>query len=241
MKFSFILMCLFLKLELKEKYEEVLKFIQDERKKDFLNFKMSFGLIEGKFPEIEGKIKDAIALANQLSAVLSKGLNGNPRHCKRFLNSLSMRITMAKIKGIDLDKKVLSKLMLLEYFKDNVFKELGEMQSLENGLPEELKLIESDKWDKIEKLKLWKEDDWFRNWTKIEPKLNATNLQPYFYFTRESLQLRNTSETQQLSIEAENVLTGLLSGGDSARGEALKKATQISDFEALQILKNYYF
>jgi predicted KAP-like P-loop ATPase len=234
---QFYIMCLLLKHELKDKYEEVLKFIQDERKKDFLNFKMSFGLIEGKFPDIEGKIKDVIALTNQLSAVLSKGLNGNPRHCKRFLNSLSMRITMAKIKGIDLDKKVLSKLMLLEYFKDNVFKELGEMQSLENGLPEELKIIESDKWDKIEKLKLWKDDDWFRNWSKIEPKLSTTNLQPYFYFTRESLQLRNTSETQQLSIEAENVLTGLLSGGDSAREEALKKAKQISDFEALQILK----
>lgn len=234
---QFYIMCLLLKHELKDKYEDVLKFIQDERKKDFLNFKMSFGLIEGKFPDIEGKIKDVIALANQLSAVLSKGLNGNPRHCKRFLNSLSMRITMAKIKSIDLDKKVLSKLMLLEYFKDNVFKELGEMQSLENGLPDELKLIEGDKWDKIEKLKLWKDDDWFRNWTKIEPKLSTTNLQPYFYFTRESLQLRNTAETQQLSIEAENVLTGLLSGGDSAREEALKKAKQISDFDALQILK----
>jgi len=234
---QFYIMCLLLKHELKDKYEEVLKFIQDERKKDFLNFKMTFGLIEGKFPDIEGKIKDVIALANQLSAVLSKGLNGNPRHCKRFLNSLSMRITMAKIKGIDLDKKVLSKLMLLEYFKDNVFKELGEMQSLENGLPEELKLIEGDKWDNVEKLKLWKDDDWFRNWSKIEPKLSTTNLQPYFYFTRESLQLRNTAETQQLSIEAETVLTELLSGGDSARGEALKKAKRISDFEALQILK----
>lgn len=232
---QFYIMCLLLKHELKEKYDEVLKFIQDERKKDFLNFKMSFGLIEGKFPDIEGKIKDVIALANQLSAVLSKGLNGNPRHCKRFLNSLSMRITMAKIKGIELDKKALSKLMLLEYFKDNVFKELGEMQSLENGLPEELKLIEGDKWEKIEKLKLWKDDDWFRNWSKIEPKLSTTNLQPYFYFTRESLQLRNTTETQQLSIEAERVLTGLLSGSDSAREEALKKAKQISDFEALQI------
>ena len=148
-----------------------------------------------------------------------------------------MRITMAKIKGIDLDKKVLSKLMLLEYFKDNVFKEIGEMQSLENGLPEELKLIENDKWDKIEKLKLWKEDDWFRNWSKIDPKLSETNLQPYFYFTRESLQLRNTLGSPQLSIEAESVLTGLLSGGDSARGEALKNAKQISEFEALQIHK----
>jgi len=198
---------------------------------------MSFSLVEGKFPNEEEKIKEVISLANQLSAVLSKGLNGNPRHCKRFLNSLSMRLTMAKIKEIDLDKKVLSKLMLLEYFKDNVFKELGEMQSNEKGLPEEIKYIENDKWDKVEKLKLWKDDDWFINWIKIEPKLSETNLQPYFYFSRESLQLRSTSEIQQLSIEAENILTGLLSGSDSTRTEALKKANLISDFESAQVLK----
>lgn len=131
---QFYIMCLLLKYELKEKHVPVLEFIQKERQKDFLNFSMSFSLVEGKFPNEEEKIKEVISLANQLSAVLSKGLNGNPRHCKRFLNSLSMRIKMAKIKEIDLDKKVLSKLMLLEYFKDNVFKELGEMQSNEKGL-----------------------------------------------------------------------------------------------------------
>jgi predicted KAP-like P-loop ATPase len=234
---QFYIMCLLLKFELKEEHLPVLEFIQEERQKDFLNFSMSFNLIEGKFPDVEEKLKEVISLANQLSAVLSKGLNGNPRHCKRFLNSLSMRITMAKIKGIDLDKKVLSKLMLLEYFKDNVFKELGEMQSNEKGLPEEIKLIENDKWEKVEKLKLWKDDDWFGNWLKIEPKLSETNLQPYFYFSRESLQLRNTAEIQQLSLEADGILTGLLSGSDSARAEALKKVSNISDFEAIQVLK----
>ncbi|PRY91908.1 putative KAP-like P-loop ATPase [Marinilabilia salmonicolor] len=234
---QFYIMCLLLKYELKEKHAPVLEFIQEERQKDFLNFTISFSLVEGRFPNEEEKIKEVISLANQLSAVLSKGLNGNPRHCKRFLNSLSMRITMAKIKKIDLDKKVLSKLMLLEYFKDNVFKELGEMQSNEKGLPEEIKYIENDKWDKVEKLKLWKDDDWFINWIKIEPKLSETNLQPYFYFSRESLQLRSTSEIKQLSLEAENILSGLLSGSDSARTEALKKANLISDFESAQVLR----
>jgi predicted KAP-like P-loop ATPase len=234
---QFYIMCLLLKHELKEKHVPVLDFIQKERQKDFLNFSMSFSLIEGKFPNEEEKLKEVISLANQLSAVLSKGLNGNPRHCKRFLNSLSMRITMAKIKGIDLDKKVLSKLMLLEYFKDNVFKELGEMQSNEKGLLEEIKLIENEKWDKVEKLKLWKDDDWFTNWIKIEPKISDINLQPYFYFSRESLQLRSTAEIQQLSIEAEKILNGLLAGSDSTRTEALKKANLISDFEAGQVLK----
>jgi predicted KAP-like P-loop ATPase len=234
---QFYIMCLLLKYELKDKSTSVLEFIQAERKKDFLNFSMSFSLIEGKFPNIEDKLKEVIALSNQLSAVLSKGLNGNPRHCKRFLNSLSMRITMAKVKGIDLDKKVLSKLMLLEYFKDSVFKELGEMQALEKGFPNEIKLFETEGWDSIEKLKVWKDDEWFKDWLKIEPKLSEIDLRPYFYFSRESLQLRISSDVQQLSIEAEKVLKDLLSGGDSARREALKKSKQISVYEATQIQK----
>ena len=85
---QFYIMCLLLKYELKDESTSVLEFIQAERKKDFLNFSMSFSLIEGKFPNIEDKLKEVISLSNQLSAVLSKGLNGNPRHCKRFLNSL---------------------------------------------------------------------------------------------------------------------------------------------------------
>lgn len=233
----FYITCLLFKHEIKDKSEEILEFIKEERRNNFLDFKITYNLFENKYTDEEEKIKDIIALANQLSAVLSKGLNGNPRHCKRFLNSLSMRIKMAEIKGVELDKKVLSKLMLLEYFKDSVFKKIGEMQAIEQGKPKELDMIENDQWDEVEKLKLWKDDDWFHRWSKIEPKLNAIDLQPYFYFTRESLQFKNISEVHQLSIDAENILTKLLSGSDSGRQEALRNASAINDFEASQILK----
>jgi predicted KAP-like P-loop ATPase len=234
---QYYIMCLLLKHELNEKYDDVIAIIQEERKKSFLDFKMSFSLLEGKFPDIEEKIKEVISLSNQLSVVLSKRLNGNPRHCKRFLNSLSMRIKMAKIKNIDLDKKVLAKLMLLEYFKDNVFKEIGELQSLERGKPEEIRLIENDDWEHVKKLKLWKDDVWLKSWIKSEPFLSEVNLQPYFYFSRESLQNQGIQTVQNLSIEADGILQGLLSGADSARDESLKRAKLVSDYEASLILK----
>lgn len=223
--------------EIKDKAGEILSFLKDERKNNFLKFKISYDLFKDRFPEEEEKIKDIIALSNQLSSVLSKGLNGNPRHCKRFLNSLSMRIKMAEIKGVELDKKILSKLMLLEYFKDGVFKKLGEMQAIENGRAKELELIENNNWEEIEKLKLWKDDEWLQNWTKTEPRLKDIDLSPYFYFTRESLQFKNISEVYHLSIEAEKALNNLLSKSDSLREDALKKENLINDFEASQILK----
>lgn len=44
----------------------------------------------------EEEIKDALALSHIISPVLAAKLNGNPRQCKRFLNTLFMRISMAK-------------------------------------------------------------------------------------------------------------------------------------------------
>lgn len=234
---QFYIMCLFLKHEISDQYEDVIRVIQDVRKTDFLNFKMSFNLLQGKFPDIEDNIKEVISISFQLSSVLSSKLNGNPRHCKRFLNSLSMRMKMAKSKGITLDKKILAKLMLLEYFKDNVFKEIGELQALDNGTPTEIEKIEKNEWDDIEKLKLWKDDVWFNKWISSEPYLANVNLQPYFYFSRESLQNRSFTTIQTLSIEAESILKGLLAGSDSARDEALKKSKNINDYESSIILK----
>lgn len=233
----FYITCLLFRKEIKDKAEEILSFLKGERKNNFLKFKISYDLFKDKFSEEEEKIKDIISLSNQLSSVLSKGLNGNPRHCKRFLNSLSMRIKMAEIKGVELDKKILSKLMLLEYFKDDVFKKLGEMQAIEDGKAKELEMIEDNNWEEIEKLKLWKDDEWLQNWTKTEPSLKEIDLRPYFYFTRESLQFKNISDVSQLSFEAEKILDNLLSGSDSLRQEALKNEKSINDFEALQILK----
>jgi hypothetical protein len=145
---------------------------------------------------------------------------------------------MAKYKKTTLDEKVLSKIMLLEYFKNEVYKKVGELQLSERGKPRELELIEANQWDKVEELNLWKEDTWFQEWIKLEPKLGKTDLQPYYYFTRESLKNTYVSINQSLSPDALKVLEGLLAGGDSSRQEALKKSVQINSYESSEILKS---
>lgn len=87
------------------------------------------------FGELPNDLAEGLSLAEQLSRVLTVGLNGNPRQCKRFLNMLLMRIGMAKSRNIVLQKGVLAKLMLLEYFRPEFFKTLAVMQVEENGRP----------------------------------------------------------------------------------------------------------
>lgn len=235
---EYYITCLFFQDVFQDEYDAIIAFIKKEKAKNFLDFKITYDLIKSEFPLLDENIlRETIALSLQLSSVLSKSLNGNPRHCKRFLNSLSMRLKMAEFKNIKLDKRILAKLMLLEYFKDPVFKQLGIMQAESNGNLGELEKIENDEWGDVEKLKVWKDDQWFNNWVKNDPKLSSIDMRPYFYFSRESLHLSHSRTSVDLSPEADKILKALLSKSDTNRREAVQKYAQVSEFEAAEILK----
>lgn len=238
---EFYITCLFFQDIFQSDYSDIIELIKKEREQNFLTFEITFDLINKHFPALdEEKVKETISLSKQISSVLSKSLNGNPRHCKRFLNSLSMRQRMAKFKGVELDKKALAKIMLIEYFKESVFKQIGELQAHENGKPKELELVENDNWESVKKLKIWKDDDWFTNWLTIEPKLSNIDLQPYYYFSRESLQNNFIKSIATISVEAENILKQLLSSSDSLRKDSIKRESNINEFESLEILKTLF-
>ncbi|MDY6861917.1 MAG: P-loop NTPase fold protein [Thermodesulfobacteriota bacterium] len=235
---EFYILCLFLQIELtSEEFDLFNKYIIDAKKKDFFNFELTFENLNNEMPEIANKSRETISLAKQLSSVLSTGLNGNPRHCKRFLNSLAMREKMSISREIKMERKILAKLMLLEYFKADFFKKLSKLQSYEKGKPSALCLIEENKWEEAEELKLWKDDPWINNWMEIEPHISDVDLRPYFYFSRESLTSQLNIGQYRLSNTAEKVLSDLLSGADSQRNAALKLSEDINDSEASLILE----
>lgn len=235
---EYYITCLLFKDTFRNDFDSFINYIREEKKKDFINFEITYDLIQTEFTELnQEELRETISLSKQLSSVLSTSLKGNPRHCKRFLNALSMRLKMASFKGLELDKKVLAKIMLIEYFKDSLYKQLSDLQSQENGKPKELNLIEKGEWDNVNRLKVWKDDSWVLNWVKLEPILSEIDLQPYFYFTRESLQSTNVTLSSSLSHEANSILKDLQSGSDIKIVEAIKKAPNINEFEAQEVLK----
>jgi hypothetical protein len=81
-------------------------------------------------------------LITQIAPVLIPGLGGNPRRIKRFLNMLLLRLEMGESRGLDLQRRVMAKLMLLEYLKPIFFRQLARLQASQDGKPRELAVVE---------------------------------------------------------------------------------------------------
>ena len=230
--------CLLLQSELEENnFQKALSWIIEKKKEDFEKFKInSVGKLFSDTENIHVKIVESLSIANQLAFVLSNGLHGNPRQCKRFLNSMYMRLQMASYKNKQLDKKILAKIMMLEYIKPRIFNKIAEMAS-NNTLSKELELFENGISDKADELKIWREDDWFLNWCKIKPELSTENLNTYFYFTRTSLDEKISRISTFLSPKAQEILGQLLSKTDIKIQQAIKSIINISDSDAATILE----
>lgn len=187
----------------------------------------------------EETFKECLSIAKQLAAVLSNGLHGNPRQIKRFLNTLDMRMMMAKHKHATLDRKILAKLMMLEYIRPAAFNLFAEMAT-NNELAKELTALEkvSDENNKDSlKLKAWLKDEWLMNWLGIEPLLadNAERLNPYLYFARTSLDEKISRISVNLSPDAQKVLELLMAKSEVKIKEALK--VTVSEAEAGVIME----
>ena len=151
---------------------------------------------------------------------------------------MEMRLNMAKHKGIELDRKILAKTMLLEYFKPRMFAELVSAPIDLTGKIVELSALENNETESLEKLASWKDDDWVINWLNMEPYIGNEDLRPYFYFARTSLDNRYEMPKMKLSKVANEVLKKLLSGSESALRSACVKAEEVNDYEAALIIEH---
>ena len=231
--------CLLLQTELQnDLFEEFVEKIKEEKSVDFEKYEIKkVGDQFSEKAEIHEKITDALAVARQLATVLSSGLQGNPRQCKRFLNSLYMRLQMAEYKNKELDRMVLAKVMMLEYIKPFLFKEIANL-AFNNTLGKELKALEDGKeTDEFVTLKRWQDDPWFCEWCKIQPALADIDLKIYFYFTRTSLDDKISRISSVLSPKAQDILDKLLSKTEVKIKAAIDEANGLSDSEAATILE----
>lgn len=166
-------------------------------------------------PELLARFERADRLAPLMTS--ASQIAGNPRLIKRFLNALSIRMTISNAHGVGVDEAALAKMLLFErcgspaaYSKlsqavitDSEGKPrfLGEWEEKANA-GEELKL--EPPWD----------EPFFREWLSVAPRLANIDLRGILYVSREHAPLINAED--RLSSQAAELLTSLLRHPDMA-------------------------
>ena len=179
---------------------------------------------------------EGVAIVEQVGDELAVHLNGNPRQVKRFLNTLMLRMGMAADRGVPIKRRILAKLMLLEYLRPDQFRHLGRWQASQNGQPVELERISATADAKAggsaedPAIAAWRGDSWLRTWVAADPPLVGIDLRPYFYVARESLKTIIVPGLR-LSALAERTLGQLLSTTKAERAKALKGAPELPEHD----------
>lgn len=187
---------------------------------------LSFELINGKTPEISDLCKEDMALSRQISSVLAPSINGNPRQCKRFLNMLYMRINLANARHVELDKNILAKLMLAEYFNPEFFKTIIQPENFEFFRTFE----QGDELNDDNPFIIWKDKEWVKGWLNNGTTIGDKNLENYVYFANIKTRY-GQSNLDQLSPTARQCYDGLLDGTEIKRTQALSLIDNISSGE----------
>lgn len=126
----------------KEPFEEMCVALLDRPPDAITGVGFDRAKAEELLEDVSSDLIEDLSLAEQTADILASGLEGNPRQTKRFLNTLVLREDMAKARTVVLRRRVLVKLMLLEYFRTETFRELASWQSAQEGKPKEVDYFE---------------------------------------------------------------------------------------------------
>lgn len=221
--------CLLLEKKLqKEEFSEILEYIRQLKPYD----KLIYTSLSEEKSDLADKCRDSLYLSEQISSILAKQINGNPRQCKRFLNTLFMRLDMAKTRGVDLKQDVMAKLMLIEFFYGTFYKLV-----IDGSNKEELAKFEKGKETTI--FKDYSNDEWLKKWNEIDCKLSEEDLRDYYYFSSSRFAY-NQSVVSNISPIARICLDKLLDKTEIHRTEAVEQLKDLSLAEHKNIAKVLY-
>ncbi|MGB8190808.1 MAG: hypothetical protein WCF67_02760, partial [Chitinophagaceae bacterium] len=191
---------------------------------------ISYEIIKEALGTEDTQLKETLIVAKQITPTLSVGLKGNPRNIKRFLNTLFLRLKIARIYGLDnvIKLDILSKLMLLERFQPELFNRVVDEVSISEtgvsvsiGKTEDL-LKEAKEIKPSQGIDSFKSES-FLEWASLQPMLNDVDLRPYIYISKEKALglVMDTSVTEEL--------VGLLEKLNSGNSLALRQAEKEMD------------
>lgn len=198
----------------KERKEEIRSAIGNRLGRTWTGDRVDKAFVLQTIGECDPQLQNRIALAERIAPILTSSSNiaGNPRLIKRFLNTLTLRASMAASQGVGVDEEVLVKLLLFERCGDREAYALllRSINDSDNGHPFILKELEDKARgdDPASVLpKPWS-DPFLTGWLRLDPPLAAHDLRGAAYVSRENHPI--ILRADELSPEAAQVLEALM-------------------------------
>lgn len=172
-------------------------------------------LHDGFDDELVGRFDTADRLAPVMTT--ARGIRGNPRLIKRFLNALAIRMAISRAHGVGVDEAVLVKMLLFERLGDpEAYAELTKAVSeSDGGKPLFLKEWEDKAFagETLDLAKPW-DESFVREWLRLPPRLADQDLRGVLYVSREHAPLITPED--RLSSDGAELLGALLEHPDMA-------------------------
>jgi hypothetical protein len=194
--------------------------------------------------ELDPPLSEALTFCAAAAPLITEGLKGNPRQVKRFLNAFLLRkqlSSVARLQGIRDD--VLVKLMILEYTKEDLFKQLFNWQAEQAGFPKELAAMElaaEKKPENIDEVLRSYGPGWLsstaRQWLAMQPQLSAVDLRDYFWIARDRL-ASTLSGLSMISPATRAALNDLVAGTAPKRTLGVKAAAALTAVELASLFE----
>lgn len=208
-----------------DKLKQVYEIWEKKKDKPYDPLDLSYEIIKEALGTDDSQLKETLMVATQITPTLSAGLKGNPRNIKRFLNTLFLRLKIARIYGLGnvIKLDILSKLMLLERFQPELFNRIVDEVAISPagvavsiGKTEDL-LKEANDIKPSPDTDPFKSESFFE-WASLQPPLKDSDLRPYIYISKEKALglVMDTSVTEEL--------VGLLEKLNSGNALALRQS-----------------
>jgi predicted KAP-like P-loop ATPase len=173
------------------------------------------GLLTNPSQDLVGRLDTADRLAPLMAT--ATGIQGNPRLVKRFLNALSIRMSMSRAQGVGVDEAALAKMLLFERSGSSaayaaLSKAVAEDSEGKPGFLAEWE-DKASRGDNSNLLAPW-DDPFILEWLRLPPRLADLDLRGILYVSREHAPLITAAD--RLSSEAAEILAALIEHPDMA-------------------------
>jgi predicted KAP-like P-loop ATPase len=196
-----------------ESKETIRKSTINQLRQSWQGKRVDLAFVQGLGITLPSELVSRLNSAYRLAAIMASAsrIKGNPRLIKRFLNTLAIRLTIARTNGVTVDEAVLTKMLLLERCAPvKAFNDIAlEVTKSADGRAELLRLYEdAAKAGKCSDLPAPWNETFIEEWLALSPTLAEQDLRGVLYVSREHAPL--ISPEDRLSADAASLLTALL-------------------------------